>query len=61
MFYSFLFCSTVLDLAKQLLSQFGCDETEQQCETTLCPQLLNPIDHNNALITGLVCSGVCKE
>ncbi|XP_053393373.1 uncharacterized protein LOC123564749 [Mercenaria mercenaria] len=51
----------ILDLAKQLLSQFGCDETEAQCETALCPQLLNPIDHSNQLITGLVCSGVCKE
>ncbi|XP_052786749.1 uncharacterized protein LOC128222036 [Mya arenaria] len=51
----------ILDLAKQLLSQFGTDETEQQCETELCPPLLDKIDGHNPLITGLVCAAVCKE
>ncbi|KAL4240902.1 hypothetical protein ACF0H5_001684 [Mactra antiquata] len=51
----------ILDLAKQLLSQFGCDETEAQCESTMCPQILDPIDGHNALITGLVCTAVCNE
>ncbi|XP_060599138.1 uncharacterized protein LOC132752778 [Ruditapes philippinarum] len=51
----------ILALANQLLSQFGCDETEAQCESTLCPQVLNKIDGHNTLITNLVCTGVCKE
>ncbi|XP_060599157.1 uncharacterized protein LOC132752789 [Ruditapes philippinarum] len=51
----------ILNLANQLLSQFGCDETEAQCERELCPPLLDKIDGHNALITGLVCAGVCKE
>ncbi|XP_045211450.2 uncharacterized protein LOC123562937 [Mercenaria mercenaria] len=51
----------ILNLAEQLLSQFGCDGTESQCENALCPTILNPIDFNNQLITSLVCTGVCKE
>ncbi|KAH3871411.1 uncharacterized protein LOC127868492 [Dreissena polymorpha] len=51
----------IVALAKQLLSQFGTDETEQQCETQLCPPLLDTIDGHNALITHLVCAAVCKE
>ena len=52
---------TVLQLAEQILSQFGCDETEQQCETHMCPDLVNKIDGHNTLITNLLCSAVCKE
>jgi len=51
----------VVDLAKQLLSQFGTTETEAQCETELCPPLLDSIDGHNQLITGIVCGAVCKE
>ncbi|XP_052788562.1 uncharacterized protein LOC128242724 [Mya arenaria] len=51
----------ILDLAKQLLGQFGTDETEAQCEATFCPELVNKIDGHNTLITGLVCGAVCKE
>jgi hypothetical protein len=51
----------VLDLANQVLSQFGTDETTAQCETSFCPQVLDPLDGHNNLITGLVCGAVCKE
>jgi len=48
-------------LAQQLVSKFGTAETEQQCEEELCPQLMNPVDHNNHLVTSLLCAGICKE
>ncbi|XP_052761335.1 uncharacterized protein LOC128204043 [Mya arenaria] len=51
----------ILDLAKQLLGQFGTDETEAQCESTFCPELVNKIDGHNPLITSLLCAAVCKE
>merc|ERR1711894_320191 len=51
----------ILDLAKQVLTQFGTDETEAQCEATFCPELVNKIDGHNTLITNLLCGLVCKE
>jgi len=51
----------VLALATQLLGQFGTDETEAQCETQFCPELVNKIDGHNQLITHIVCAAVCKE
>ncbi|WAQ97248.1 hypothetical protein MAR_029938 [Mya arenaria] len=51
----------ILDLAKQLLAQFGTDETEAQCEATFCPELVNKIDGHNPIITNLLCGLVCKE
>ncbi|XP_045214457.2 uncharacterized protein LOC123564748 [Mercenaria mercenaria] len=51
----------ILDLAKQVLNQFGCDETETQCEQTMCPQVVNKLDFGNSLITALTCGAVCKE
>ncbi|XP_060599139.1 uncharacterized protein LOC132752779 [Ruditapes philippinarum] len=51
----------ILQLAEQVLGQFGCDETEAQCESTMCPSVLNKIDGHNTFITNLVCVAVCKE
>ncbi|KAH3832040.1 hypothetical protein DPMN_105316 [Dreissena polymorpha] len=51
----------IVALGKQLLGQFSTDETEQQCETQLCPPLVDKIDGHNALITHLVCAAACKE
>ncbi|KAH3871413.1 uncharacterized protein LOC127868494 [Dreissena polymorpha] len=51
----------IIALAKQLLSQFGTDETEAQCEHSFCPELVDKIDGHNHLITTLLCAAVCKE
>ncbi|XP_052788552.1 uncharacterized protein LOC128223311 [Mya arenaria] len=51
----------ILDLGKQLLGQFGTDETEAQCESEICPPIIGKIDGHNPLITGLVCAAACKE
>ncbi|KAH3871412.1 uncharacterized protein LOC127868493 isoform X2 [Dreissena polymorpha] len=51
----------IVGLAKQLLSQFGTDETEQQCENQFCPELVDKIDGHNTLITHIICAAVCKE
>merc|ERR1711860_282680 len=51
----------IFDLAKQVVSQFGTKETEQQWEQQFCPDIVNNIDGHNALITNIVCAAVCKE
>merc|ERR1711909_155656 len=48
------------DLAKQVLCQFGTDETEAQCESTMCPSIVDKTTHN-ALTQSLLCVAFCKE
>merc|ERR1712226_391385 len=42
------------DLAKQVLCQFGTDETEAQCESTMCPSLVDKLTHSD-LVKQLLC------
>lgn len=51
----------VVELAKTLLCDFGTDETEEQCEDVLCPQLLESVSLDMPLLESLVCGAVCKE
>jgi len=51
----------VVDLAQQLLCQFGADETEQQCEDTMCPEILESAGLDIPLIESAGCALICEE
>ena len=55
-------CVLAVELAQQLLCTFGSDETEQQCEDSMCPQLLVEVGLDDIpLVSDPLCAVVCEE
>lgn len=55
-------CFSAVDLAQQLLCQFGKDQTEHNCEDEMCPDLLKSLGLGfSALVTISTCAAVCQE
>jgi len=53
---------TVIDLAQTLLCQFGDDETEEQCEELMCPEILATVGLDDVpLVSDPLCALVCEE
>ena len=56
------YCSIVGELASQLLCQFGTDETEEQCEESMCPEILEAAGLEDIpLVSDPLCALVCEE